>query len=417
MQVVAEVVLIAIAALFQVLAGSIDEATRERLIAEHLASNLQNNSLSTALLNAGLIPTNAFVNLTPPGAINHAAINLLRAPVATLAQSFGLQHTAAVVNHHMGIKAVTGGLHPNRLQLQAPGIPDFNHALALHVPGLPNPHQYITGIPGVGFGGGSKAPGVLAPLGSQAPGAGGPSSSSNNNNSTHSKSPGPSVNHNLASRVLMTSGSQNMIPRVAGVNMAHSGLLRTGSWQGGPPPAGIQQVGPSQTATLAQLNASLGFQRTPIQAGGSGYIQQKQKQLGHTYLDEFKQGFPSKGLSVSRNRWWGTAESARSMEAAKATELTVPDVSTDGKSAEADKGPASQDRLRVKVMSKEVALSFAKVTKLRRGAVERGRNALQLAASRGYGVQKLEHRHSRTLEFVFGRSLPKQWSSAVSICE
>lgn len=50
----------------QVLAGTIDEATRERLLAEHLASNLQNNSLSTALANAGFIPANAFINLYVP---------------------------------------------------------------------------------------------------------------------------------------------------------------------------------------------------------------------------------------------------------------------------------------------------------------------------------------------------------------
>ncbi|BBN01928.1 hypothetical protein MPTK1_2g11310 [Marchantia polymorpha subsp. ruderalis] len=386
---------------FPVLAGTIDEATRERLLAEHLASNLQNNSLSTALANAGFIPANAFINLSTPGAVVNHTINLLRAPVASLAQSIGLQNTAAVVGHHLGLKAAGLPLN-NRLQVPNVGI---NHNLGLNLPVGANPHHYITALPGIGINMGPKAPGVNmnnSTMGSKVPGPGVGSSSSMN-----TRSPGSSSsNNNLASRLAMAGGPQNMMQRVG-----HPGLMRTGSWQAPPQSAGIHMGIPQANAT--HMTAYPSHQRTAVQ-GVSGYPQQKHKSLGPTYLDDFKQGFPSKGLSVLQNRWWGSAEPSKRAEVSEGTEKDTSHALNAGgtscKGAEADR------TIHAKVAdekSKEILSSCAKLSAIRRRASDGGRSALQLAVSRGYGVQKIGHQQSKALQFVFGNSLPKQWSAAL----
>lgn len=166
-------------------------------------------------------------------------------------------------------------------------------------------------------------------------------------------------------------------------------------------------------ANATHMTAYPSHQRTAVQ-GVSGYPQQKHKSLGPTYLDDFKQGFPSKGLSVLQNRWWGSAEPSKRAEVSEGTEKDTSHALNAGgtscKGAEADR------TIHAKVAdekSKEILSSCAKLSAIRRRASDGGRSALQLAVSRGYGVQKIGHQQSKALQFVFGNSLPKQWSAAL----
>ncbi|KAF3572350.1 hypothetical protein F2Q69_00063735 [Brassica cretica] len=100
-------------------------------------------------------------------------------------------------------------------------------------------------------------------------------------------------------------------------------------------------------------------------------------------LDEFKSGFPSKGLATVSNKWWGT--SGRRQDAGP--EITEEDVK--------DEEAASEKQ--------------SSLLDVRRRIAEEGREALELGVSQGFGSKRPNKRDQHLLSQIFGSSLPKDW--------
>ncbi|KAL0758022.1 hypothetical protein Bca101_095690 [Brassica carinata] len=103
-------------------------------------------------------------------------------------------------------------------------------------------------------------------------------------------------------------------------------------------------------------------------------------------LDEFKSGFPSKGLATVSNKWWGT--SGRHQDAGL-------------ESTEEDGGDAKDE-----VAASEKQSSLLDV---RKRIAEEGREALELGVSQGFGSKRPNKRDQHLLSQIFGSSLPKDW--------
>lgn len=99
-----------------------------------------------------------------------------------------------------------------------------------------------------------------------------------------------------------------------------------------------------------------------------------------TYLDEFKFGFPSIGLSSASNKWWGSEESNPEQPSVKEGEI--------------QKNPS------------EILVS------LRRRAVEDSRDLIE--GKKGVDNCKLNKKQKLVLMQVFGSSLPEQLKNVVS---
>lgn len=99
-----------------------------------------------------------------------------------------------------------------------------------------------------------------------------------------------------------------------------------------------------------------------------------------TYLDEFKFGFPSTGLSSASNKWWGSEESNPEQPSVKEGEI--------------QKNPS------------EILVS------LRRRAVEDSRDLIE--GKKGVDNCKLNKKQKLVLMQVFGSSLPEQLKNVVS---
>lgn len=99
-----------------------------------------------------------------------------------------------------------------------------------------------------------------------------------------------------------------------------------------------------------------------------------------TYLDEFKLGFPSTGLSSASNKWWGSEESNPEQPSVE--------------EGETQKNPS------------EILVS------LRKTAVEDSRDLIE--GKKGVDNCKLNKKQKLVLMQVFGSSLPEQLKNVVS---
>ncbi|CAN7096971.1 unnamed protein product [Brassica rapa subsp. narinosa] len=97
-------------------------------------------------------------------------------------------------------------------------------------------------------------------------------------------------------------------------------------------------------------------------------------------LDEFKSGFPSKGLATVSNKWWGTGGQRQ-------------DVTEDGGDVK-DEEAASEKQSSLLGIRKRIA--------------EEGREALELGVSQGF-EKRPDKRDQHLLSQIFGSSLPKEW--------
>ncbi|KAH1197614.1 hypothetical protein GmHk_18G051360 [Glycine max] len=105
-----------------------------------------------------------------------------------------------------------------------------------------------------------------------------------------------------------------------------------------------------------------------------------------TTMDEFKCGFPSKGLSTTSNKWWGNTDR--------------------DDCAGANANGAKMAHETVKAENSEIPRGSSLLKAVRKRAVEEGREALKLEVFRGYGINKLSKREKTLLHQIFGSSLP-----------
>lgn len=134
---------------------------------------------------------------------------------------------------------------------------------------------------------------------------------------------------------------------------------------------------------------------------------------GIAALDEFKYGFPSNGLSIASNKWWGSSSP-------NGCEGNLGDgVETN----EDDKHKSEEmvgDNPRVVIVDRKECVTGKEesnvgpqgtglLTTVKKRTVEEGRKALKLSVFRGYGINKIGKRERTLLLRIFKSSLPKQW--------
>lgn len=141
-----------------------------------------------------------------------------------------------------------------------------------------------------------------------------------------------------------------------------------------------------------------------------------------TYLDDFRHGFPRKGLPTVSAKWWGnTVPCERDNEGA---EENAPDNLSSGqlddgtdelasgqqneKSSNASFRETSRD-----ANNKDDLMPASILTRTRKSAVTNGRKALGIAVTRGYGAYRLREKDEALLRNVFEDSLPSLWRASL----
>ena len=167
----------------------------------------------------------------------------------------------------------------------------------------------------------------------------------------------------------------------------------------------------AQGTTTTDVNSPASHVRSPVIASGGSPSQTtpKPKTAATTFHDDFKVGFPSKSLSATTSRWWGSGERDSSSvgKGAGDANSTFGEVGGPGESLVDGTG---DDDVASEVGPSTTASSL--LVKTRKKAAARGRSALGHAVTRKYGIQRLGAKDADTLRFVFGDHLPKQWNSA-----
>lgn len=119
------------------------------------------------------------------------------------------------------------------------------------------------------------------------------------------------------------------------------------------------------------------------------------------YLDEFKHGFPTNGLSSISNIWWGTSSS-------DSTEGPTVEEAEKHKPGEAWKDVVMTEDKPERETEKGYT-GVASLLSLRKRSAEEGRTAVKLGVTRGYGPYKLNTKGRLMLIQVFRSSYPSQW--------
>ncbi|KAE8678479.1 Glucan synthase-like 7 [Hibiscus syriacus] len=129
--------------------------------------------------------------------------------------------------------------------------------------------------------------------------------------------------------------------------------------------------------------------------------------IGTKMSDEFKYGFPSDGLSIATNKWWGSSKSdgheAIDVDAAE-TEGEDKHQSMEEPDDMANDKPNENGKLEDDIGPQGVALLAA----VRKRAME-GQEALKLGVHRGRGMKRPSSGKALLLLQIFKSSLPSEW--------
>ncbi|XP_048127606.1 uncharacterized protein LOC115729112 [Rhodamnia argentea] len=126
-----------------------------------------------------------------------------------------------------------------------------------------------------------------------------------------------------------------------------------------------------------------------------------------TVLDEFKYGFPSNGLSVASNKWWGSGslgdfDYIHATETGRECRTKCKDVADDGSSDE--KKPEGEKENRDSTLQGSSLLMA-----VRKRALDEGREALKLGVFRSHHARKIGKTEKSLMLNIFQSSLPKGW--------
>ncbi|KAL5990045.1 hypothetical protein ACLOJK_010942 [Asimina triloba] len=154
---------------------------------------------------------------------------------------------------------------------------------------------------------------------------------------------------------------------------------------------------------LASSDAALKMQRGALmsdnllQQQGSRFLQSGRQNVSPsglaktipTYLDEFKQGFPSNGLSSVSNRWWGSASPEHS-EKTSEKEQTNTGAEEQLSHKLSDEMETAPEKIEEDGKNDVAGLQGAALlSSVRKRVAEDGRKAVKLGVARGYGPYSL----------------------------
>ncbi|PIA30107.1 hypothetical protein AQUCO_05700077v1 [Aquilegia coerulea] len=126
------------------------------------------------------------------------------------------------------------------------------------------------------------------------------------------------------------------------------------------------------------------------------------------HLDEFKEGFPSNGLSTVTMRWWGDHTSDANDDEMLGEESAIDGTNKQQSHNAANKcmeGKSDTTSEKSNIVPQGTALLLS----VRESAAAEGREALKLGVHGGYRSFKLNRREKMLLHKVFDSSLPSQW--------
>lgn len=125
---------------------------------------------------------------------------------------------------------------------------------------------------------------------------------------------------------------------------------------------------------------------------------------GLTILDEFKNGFPSDGLSVALNRWWGSVD-----ETEVESEGENGNNKSDSPKGEVVAMEIDDDAERDNHHDIDSHLGTCSLTALRDRAAIEGREALNLGVFRSQSFHEIGDPQRKLLLQIFNSSFPNEW--------
>ncbi|TYJ37967.1 hypothetical protein E1A91_A05G410900v1 [Gossypium mustelinum] len=129
---------------------------------------------------------------------------------------------------------------------------------------------------------------------------------------------------------------------------------------------------------------------------------------GAAMSDEFKFGFPSDGLSVITNKWWGSSKSdCNEVSDADGAETEGEDKHQTIEEPDdmANEKPGQNGKIEDGISRQGSSLLAA----VRKRSMEEGREALELGVYKGRGMKRLGSRKASLLLRIFKSSLPDVW--------
>ncbi|XP_077228858.1 uncharacterized protein LOC143861807 [Tasmannia lanceolata] len=170
----------------------------------------------------------------------------------------------------------------------------------------------------------------------------------------------------------------------------------------------LQNRAPISAQDASKLQRGSPMASPALQQQGNKPFQSRQHMFQPTHtksittcLDEFKQGFPTNGLSSVSIRWWGSNNEEE--PATEEAEKQQPnELANDCVMREEE---PDRETEKTETESQGTALLLS----VRKRAVEEGRKAVKFGVARSYGSYKLG-RKERTLLFrIFKSSFPSEW--------
>ncbi|XP_017244766.1 uncharacterized protein LOC108216504 [Daucus carota subsp. sativus] len=133
-------------------------------------------------------------------------------------------------------------------------------------------------------------------------------------------------------------------------------------------------------------------------------------------VDEFRYGFPSKGLLRTSNKWWGSSTTNNKDTRVKEDRNIEQ---TEQKSEKLLKSSPSKGEVGGQSETNETNTSAqfsgtGLLSAVRKRALEEGQEALKLGFHYCSGINKPRKREKLLLRGIFGSSLPKEWTDVSS---
>lgn len=128
-----------------------------------------------------------------------------------------------------------------------------------------------------------------------------------------------------------------------------------------------------------------------------------------TYLDDFKQGLPKKGLATVSNQWWGSGQ-REGLNLDQHVEEEDNSIWEDGE-AGIRRGKVGAKGAHKEERRVEDVLPATILVRTRKKAAIRGRKVQRLAGTRGYGPFRLGEKDGSLLRAVFDDALPDLWKA------
>jgi hypothetical protein len=155
---------------------------------------------------------------------------------------------------------------------------------------------------------------------------------------------------------------------------------------------------PGQQSAHLPMNVTPGSHVRPM--GLPGQTLQKQKvAVAAPPADDFKIGFPSKGLSRISTRWWGSGEK--------------DSIGKENVVAGKEEGSLLRETETFSTEASNSTTASSLLVRTRKKAALRGQNLLSHAITRGYSIHRLGAKDAAILRFVFGDHLPKHWVASL----